>query len=207
MRAIFTINRKLFAQLVDGTYASYQNLGMKTTGNAGSSIGTGSTGNIQGTLGNAKATTSTLDWKNMTAEQRAARKAELYEKKKTISNNAAKQVNSNAKNDAIRQNEKKLNSLYQDKLSNSNTTQKERNKILNQNTKEAKNIVKQNSPTKITGGSNAFMNNTQFNPNRLTTSTPKPGMSFGKKAMIGTGIAAGLYGGYKLLNSGNKKEE
>ena len=203
MKSIFTIHRKLFVQLSDGSYVSYQNLGMKTTGNAGGSIGAGNTTNVQGTLGNAKATTSTLDWKNMTSDQREARKAELYAKKKTISDNAANQVNQNATADAIRQNEKKLNGLYQDKLSNPNTTIEDKKKILNQNTREAKNIVKQNGPAKVTG-TNAFMNNTQFNSNRLT---PKSSMGWGKKAMIGTGIAAGLYGGYKLLGGGNKKED
>ena len=116
MKAIYTIRRKIFAILADGTGVSYQQLGMGTTGNAGSSIGSGGSANTGGTLGTAGATTSKLG--KMTSKQRQAKIAEIRAKRNNITQNASNIVNTNAIEAETRNIRRDFNTASHDQLSN-----------------------------------------------------------------------------------------
>ena len=219
MKSIFTIHRKLFAILSDGTGVSYQQLGMNTTGSAGSSIGSGGTANSSGTLGTARATTSKLD-KNMTSDQRQAKIAEIRAKKNNITQNASNIVNTNAIEAEQRNIRRDLNTTNHDQLSNlgrqeslarkngntqaMNAANKGKMNILNQNDQAASTLANTYTP-KITGN-NAFMNHSTLNSNRLN-----PGMKFnlGKtgKFLVGAGAIAGTALAANHFLGKSKKEE
>lgn len=220
MKIIYTIRRKLFAILSDGTGVSYQQLGMNTSGNAGSSVGGGGATNTSGTLGTAGATTSKLG--KMTSDQRQAKIAEIRAKKNNITQNATNIVNTNTINAEQRNIRRDLNATNHDQLSNlgrqeslakksgntqaMNAANKGKMNILNQNKQAASTLANTYTP-KITGN-NAFMNHSTLNSNRLN-----PGMKFNLgrtgKILVGTGAlaATALTANHFLGKWKNKKEE
>ena len=215
MKAIYIIRRKIFAILSDGTGVSYQQLGMGTTGNAGSSIGSGGSANTGGTLGTAQATTSKLG--KMTSEQRQARIAEIRAKKNNITQNASNIVNNNAIEAGARNIRRDLNTASHSQLSDlgrqANLAKKSGNvqamnaanaginNITSQN-KQAANIMSRTYTPRVSGN-NAFMNQSTLNPNRLN---PNTGFKFGRTGKILAGAGA-IAGTAMIANSLSKKKD
>lgn len=223
MKVIYTIKRKLYAILADGTGVSYQQLGMNTSGNAGSSIGSGGTANTNGTLGTAKATTSKLG--KMTTEQRQAKIAEIRAKKNNITQNASNIVNNNAIEAETRNIRRDFNTASHDQLSNlgkqktlarqsGNTqamdaAQKGITNITNRNQAAAATTASMYTPR--VSGNNAFMNHSTYNPNRLKVNNGfnfMNGMGRTGRFLVGAGAIAGsALAANHFLGKWKKKKE
>ena len=215
----FTIRRKLFAILLDGSGVSYQQLGMNTTGNAGSSVGSGGAVNTAGTLGTAKATTSKLG--KMTSDQRQAKIAEIRANKNKITQNASNIVNTNAIEAETRNIRRDFNTASHDQLSNlgkqktlarqsgniqaMDIAQKGIDNITNRNKAAAATTASMYTPK--VSGNNVFMNHSTLNPKRLS---PNTGFKFGRtgKILAGAGAIAGTAMiANNLFNKKDKKGE
>ena len=215
MKAIYTIRRKIFAILSDGTGVSYQQLGMGTTGNAGSSIGSGGSANTGGTLGTAGATTSKLG--KMTSKQRQAKIAEIHAKKSNITQNASNIVNTNAIEAETRNIRRDFNTASHDQLSNLGkqktlARQSGNTQAMNAAQKGIDNITSRNQAAAATtasmytprvSGNNAFMNQSTLNPKRLN---PNTGFKFGRTGKILAGAGA-IAGTAMIANSLSKKRD